>query len=400
MYQDYFRLRARPFANYPGQQFYAVGDAAAERRAHIQRIATARDGIAVITGGPGVGKSALVENALFPISDRIAVARADMREVEPAELFRVLLASLDEPTDEAGSEKQLINLQEVIRQYHKNDMQVIALIDINGMNPDTVAPISRLVHLAGAPDGQLNMVLQGPHTLHKFLDLPALMHLRQRVSYRHCVRPLTFSDTDTYIHHQLRSVGADTLTLLAKDVSAVVFQYVAGVPRLINTMMDAILGELYAAKLDQATAEIAENVAQHLGWRPLTNRPAAAHKPSESALASLLEETRDAVRADEPVAAKPPPPKQPVQREPVRTEKTASPKSPAASNASTQERKLGDDDYSAIPAMDPNDPGATGMLRLDEIDERFAETIFTDDPDFFKSALEDSDEDGLSGEIS
>jgi len=397
MYQEYFKLRARPFTNYPGHQYFDAGKGGAEKLAQIQRIATARDGMAVITGGPGVGKSALVEHALFPISNQIAIARADMREVPPAELYRVLLASLDEPSSEGGPEQHFVSLQEVIRQYHKNDMQVTALIDVNGLGPDTVAPISRLVHLAGAPDGQLNIMLQGPHTLHKFLDLPALMHLRQRVSYRYCVRPLTYADTDTYIRHQLKAVGGDTQNLLADDVSAVVFQYVAGVPRLINTMMDAILGELFSARIDRATADHAEKVAQHLGWRPLTTRPAAASKPDEMALSSLLEETRNAVNAVAPAAPEPQAAPDRLEPGPVEPLKPAKKEVPVVVNVPRAERKLGEDEYSAIPAMDPNDPGATGMLRLDEIDERFAETIFTDDPDFFKADPEEGEESGEIG---
>ena len=38
------------------------------------------------------------------------------------------------------------------------------------------------------------------------------------------------------------------------------------------------------------------------------------------------------------------------------------------------------------------------QLRLDEIDERFAETIFTDDPDFFKPDPEEGEEDARSGD--
>jgi hypothetical protein len=163
------------------------------------------------------------------------------------------------------------------------------------------------------------------------------------------------------------------------------------VPRLINTMMDAILGAVYCARLDHATAQIAESVAQQLGWRPLTNRPVetvtrGAPRPSpspdkaqpeatsESALANLLEETRNAVMANDPAAPKPP------------QQAAAPPPRPAS------EPRVGESAYSAIPEMDPNDPGATGMLRLDEIDERFAETIFTDDPDFFSPAGDSAEE--------
>jgi hypothetical protein len=35
--------------------------------------------------------------------------------------------------------------------------------------------------------------------------------------------------------------------------------------------------------------------------------------------------------------------------------------------------------------MNPQDPGATGMLRLEDLDDRFAETIFGDESGIFKT---------------
>jgi len=38
--------------------------------------------------------------------------------------------------------------------------------------------------------------------------------------------------------------------------------------------------------------------------------------------------------------------------------------------------------------MDANDTGATGMLRLEDLDERFAETMFSEESGHFKVLID------------
>ena len=40
--------------------------------------------------------------------------------------------------------------------------------------------------------------------------------------------------------------------------------------------------------------------------------------------------------------------------------------------------------------MDENDTGATGMLRLEDLDERFAESLFSEDSGHFKVLVDAS----------
>ena len=41
-------------------------------------------------------------------------------------------------------------------------------------------------------------------------------------------------------------------------------------------------------------------------------------------------------------------------------------------------------EMTSVPAMDASDTSATGMLRLEDLDARFAETVFGEDPSLFK----------------
>ena len=59
-----------------------------------------------------------------------------------------------------------------------------------------------------------------------------------------------------------------------------------------------------------------------------------------------------------------------------------SPRSPTAAVFGSATPAPPTDSFPGVPAMDPADPGSTGMLRLQDLDERFAESVFggKDDP--------------------
>ena len=58
--------------------------------------------------------------------------------------------------------------------------------------------------------------------------------------------------------------------LFGDGVGMTVYQYVGGVPRLINTLMDASLSQASAKNMDTLTADTIHEVAKDLGWKPLS----------------------------------------------------------------------------------------------------------------------------------
>jgi hypothetical protein len=56
-------------------------------------------------------------------------------------------------------------------------------------------------------------------------------------------------------------------------------------------------------------------------------------------------------------------------------------KTDVANKAEAERKKidLSDGGTAGVPEMDANDTSATGMLRLEDLDERFAESVFGND---------------------
>jgi general secretion pathway protein A len=442
MYVDHFKLKHRPFVDSADTAAFLPTTESEIAISRLQHILLARDGAAVVTGGPGVGKSTIVEQAAKAVEKNSVLVHVDMRHTDPALLFQMALLSLGAEAGDGSIADTLHRLRLATKRENEQGRKVTVVIDINGFTAERANHILRLTHLAGETDAQLNIVLLGPHTLHKLLDIPGLIHLRQRVGYRYRVRPLTVAETDEYIQKQFDAAKGKTAKILAKGVSASVYQYVGGVPRLINTLMDAVLSESCTRKLSAVSAEVIHDVAKDLGWRPLSRRrPADLPDQSPEAKTGMPPDLpAESENREKPPVLKVPEIKTDVKEGPesddhdnpdniktdlifeeplkiqadddepnhdatavsdkyahsdeneykesgtmttmlrtaaetLESELSIQPEPDAATDKDETDEKFS----GGVPKMTADDTGATGMLKLEDLDARFAETVFGED---------------------
>ncbi|HHQ13555.1 MAG TPA: hypothetical protein ENK16_00870, partial [Chromatiales bacterium] len=283
MYSQHFKLNCRAFAAAPGSQFFVPNDEVNDAVTRLQDVLLSRDAVAIISGGPGVGKTAILEHARSGICDDAVIAWADLRQAEPEQLFDLLILNLGGDTTGGDSALAWHRLHGLIQKHNADGRQVTAAVDVSNITAERAKRLLRLMHMTGEPTGQLNLVLLGPHTLHKLLNVPGLIHLRQRLVFRHRVRPLTEAETAAYLADRIQAAGGDASKILGSDVAGLVHRYVAGVPRLVNTLIEASLTEAANRKLPQLDGEIVQQVARTLGWKSMGNRKAAASKNAPAA---------------------------------------------------------------------------------------------------------------------
>jgi len=88
--------------------------------------------------------------------------------------------------------------------------------------------------------------------------------LAQRVAMRCRLRPLQESDTVAYVQHRIRLAGSPK-EVFHPDALAEVHRWSGGVPRVINTLCDNMLMELFFGQERTATPERVAEVAENLG---------------------------------------------------------------------------------------------------------------------------------------
>ena len=87
----------------------------------------------------------------------------------------------------------------------------------------------------------LQIVLVGQPELRDKLNRRGLRQLRQRITVRYHLRPLTLHETRFYIDHRLKIAGAQSNPTFDRLAILLVHWYARGIPRLINAICDKTL---------------------------------------------------------------------------------------------------------------------------------------------------------------
>ena len=135
--------------------------------------------------------------------------------------------------------------------------------------------------------------------------------LAQRVALRYHLEALSEDDTMAYVSHRLRLAGSEA-PLFEDGGLRAVHRYTSGIPRLINTLCDNILLEMYFGRRPTADATLVTQVAQNLALgefapayvarEPVAEPQAVAAAVGEDALVAVERESADVGGAISPEA--------------------------------------------------------------------------------------------------
>ena len=99
----------------------------------------------------------------------------------------------------------------------------------------------------------LQIVLLGQPELRDRLNSPRLRQLRQRITVRYHLAPLTRLEVAQYIQHRLELAGAQGVPYFTQPAFWRVFSYSRGIPRLVNAVCDKALLAGFVEQSDRIT---------------------------------------------------------------------------------------------------------------------------------------------------
>jgi len=394
MYAEHFKLSDRLFSGNPENAFFTANTTVEGALKRVRDVLLARDAMAVVTGGPGVGKSAFIAAAYAAVADRSTVIAVDLRQTDPVLLANAVLAGLGAEVGDGNETDTLQRLRVAVRAENAAGRKVTAVVDVTGLTVDRAKRILQLIHMAGEPGGQLNIIILGPHALHRLLNAPGLIHLRQRVAFRYRIRPFDASEMTSYLKQQFEQAGGTFADIFGDGAVETVFRYVGGVPRLMNTLVDAVLSQAVVVDTQRIESSLIEQTAKELGWRPLSSGQQETKAPKlQQATAKPADLSLDAEPHSSPGSSADAGSEDSLNAEPEAvSEATAAllldpavleisqePKAAAVEEPASEKAGGTPEMPNIVPEMDANDTSATGMMKLEDLDARFAETIFGED---------------------
>lgn len=270
MYKNFFRLTRHPFEISPDPYFLFATPKHNEALASIVHGALRRKGFMVLTGEVGTGKTLMVRCLMELLRIRkVATANVFNPRLRPVELLRFINSDLGMiPASRDNKAVLLLQLyQYLISRQRANVATVLIVDEAQNTDVELLEEIRLLTNLETAQQKLLQIILVGQPELDQQLDSPQLRQLKQRITIRCALEPLTDTETMAYVWQRLQRAGADVAyasAIFPAASLATIYKYSGGTPRIINTICENALINAYARQSRVVSEEIVNEVAHDL----------------------------------------------------------------------------------------------------------------------------------------
>lgn len=268
MYLEYYRLKEYPFNITPDPRFIYFSHHHREAYDHLLYGINARKGFIQLTGEVGSGKTTLCRAVLSDLGHEVETALILNPSLTETQLLRAILN--DFGLDVTGRDRlaYIEKLNEFLLQRNRDGTNVALLIDeAQDLSPQVMEQVRLLSNLETDQQKLIQMVLCGQPELEKRLARPDLRQLRQRITVRYHIPPLTADETDVYIRHRLSVAGADADVIFDAGAVREVYKYSRGSPRLINALSDNALLAGYVSRQRKIDGRCVKRAIQQLEGR-------------------------------------------------------------------------------------------------------------------------------------
>jgi general secretion pathway protein A len=271
MYEKHFGFVELPFSVSPDPRFFYSNPLYREALVTLHYGIEARKGFVIITGEAGTGKTTLLRMLMHNLDAAIQTAFIFNPRLSFTALLRFILSDLGV----ASSAKDRLKLTEqlnahLIEQLKKGQTVALLVDEAQALSDELLEELRLLSNLETDREKLIQIVLMGQPELERKLDEPELRQLKQRVTLRCRLLPLSQHEVGLYIASRLKTAGYEGKELFASEAVEKITYYSNGIPRLVNVVCDNALVIASAASKKRVSAEMIEEVACDL---KLTGQP-------------------------------------------------------------------------------------------------------------------------------
>jgi type II secretory pathway predicted ATPase ExeA len=279
----------RAFPSYPQVSRYFPCGSIEDARTKLGRTIERGDGPGLVIGGPGTGKSLLLQvlaaqfheqfDIVLPACARLCTRRA---------LLQSILFELGLPYRMRDEGDLRLSLLDHLLSKENCPSGLLLLIDEAQTLP--VALLDELRVLTNLVRGALprvRLVLAGSSSLEECFAAPELESFSQRLSARCYLGPFGREETMQFVRAQLAASHVNPDEIVAVDAWAAVFEATDGVPRLVNQLCDRALTQAVAAGKTQIDRGVIQAV-----WSDIQQLPTpwdTPETPAEAAPSQVVE---------------------------------------------------------------------------------------------------------------
>ena len=267
MYERFYGLSERPFELTPNPRYLFLSPRHSEALTMLQYGTCRRNGLTLLIGDAGTGKTTLVHAALEahqgPNGFTVFLTNPALTRDE----FFEFLADGFGLSQEARASKSrfLLELSRLLADRRAAGCVSALIIDEAQCLPDALLEEVRLLaNIETTTEKLLSIILIGQPELADRLNASSMRQLKQRVALRCELAALDLAETTAYIGTRIRVAGGDGATVFTSSAIEAIYGASGGIPRIISVICENALISGFALKRRPIGPEIIDEVCRDL----------------------------------------------------------------------------------------------------------------------------------------
>jgi general secretion pathway protein A len=242
VYLDYYGLTEPPFDITPNPRFLFFSPKHREAFNHLLYGIRERKGFVQLTGEVGAGKTTLCRAMLEQLGENFATALILNPVLDADQLMKAIAMEFGLSVKGLDRLDTVAAINEFLLQQVEHQKDTVLIIDeAQDLTNELLEQVRLLSNLETDDRKLLQIVLMGQPELRDRLNDFRLRQLRQRITVRYHLRPLTRTEVGQYVHHRLQISGAKGAPYFSTGALWRICRYSQGIPRLVNAVCDKCL---------------------------------------------------------------------------------------------------------------------------------------------------------------
>jgi general secretion pathway protein A len=258
VYLEYYGLQRPPFDLTPNPRFLFHSVKHREALNHLLYGIRERKGFVQLTGEIGAGKTTLCRALLEQLDPRHATALILNPALNADELMKAIAAEFRLPVNGLDRLETIAVFNEFLLSQTERGLETVLIIDeAQNLTEELLEQVRLLSNIETDGRKLLQIVLMGQPELRDRLNRPRLRQLRQRITVRYHLAPLTRFEVGQYIRHRLELAGANGgAPTFTRPALWRIYFYSGGIPRLVNAVCDKALLAGFVGKTKRITSKM------------------------------------------------------------------------------------------------------------------------------------------------
>lgn len=261
MFEEFYQLTGNPFRLTPDPHYFFPSRIHKRGLAYLRYGVEQGEGIIVVTGKPGTGKSTLVKTLIMNLDQKkIDIAELNTTQIGPDDLLRLVAATFGTQYEGLSKASLLKGLEALLLKHARMGRRALLIIDeVQNLPIPALEELRMLSNLQFGNQPILQIFLVGQEEFREVLHSSTMDQLLQRVIAAHHLTSLEADETKAYIEHRLRQVDWRGDPAISDEAFRLIHELTGDVPRRINKFCGRLLLH--------ASLEELHEISEHDVWQ-------------------------------------------------------------------------------------------------------------------------------------